>query len=176
MDPTTGQDKVYTAEVISDTPFPTLPNATTVTSQGGTAMPSDITPSTAPIIPIQTFPAIKISDEMISSALNTKTQKIIQEFQFTPEGAIQVGEFEPGVSGDIRISPDGIVARNQQGDVTVAIDGDSGDAVFQGTIQGKNLLTGLVNVGNGNIQIDGTRERMIFFDSNAVPVIVIGNV
>ena len=173
MDPISGHDKIYEAEVISDTPFPTLPNATNVAAVGTTST-NDTIPSNAPVIPIQTFPAIKIADEMISSALNSKTQKIIQEFAFTPQGAIQVGEFEPGVSGDIRISPDGIIARNQQGDVTIAIDGDTGDAQFQGTIQGKNVLTGLVNVGNGNIQIDGGNERIVFFDSNAVPVIVIG--
>lgn len=165
-------DKVYTPTVIADTPFPT----------GQTQLPMDAVSSSAnqTYTPTQTqdqvFPAKKIASELLSTALNTRSKRILQAFQFAPSGAIQIGDYTQGINGDIRISPAGITGRNSQGDTTFGIDGETGDAVFQGTIQGKNLVAGVVNVGDGDIQIDGESKRMIFFDSNGIPAIVIGNV
>jgi hypothetical protein len=178
MDPTTGQDKVYTAETIQDNPFPAQPDQTTVTDQQATAsgVGGSASQSNAATIPEQTFPALKIANELLSSSLNTRTKKIIQEFAFTPSGAIQIGNFLAGISGDVRISPEGIIGRNMLGDTTFALDSETGDAVFAGIIQGLSLIAGLVNLGDGSIQIDGINRRMLFFDDNGVPIIVIGNV
>ena len=178
MDPTTGQDKVYTAETIQDNPFPAQPDQTTVTDQQATAsgVGGSASQSNAATIPEQTFPALKIANELLSNSLNTRTKKIIQEFAFTPSGAIQIGKFLAGISGDVRISPEGIIGRNMLGDTTFALDSETGDAVFAGIIQGLSLIAGLVNLGDGSIQIDGINRRMLFFDDNGVPIIVIGNV
>lgn len=177
MDPTTGQDKVYSAETIPDNPFPAQPDQLTVTDQQSTASGvSGTSESKAATIPEQTFPAQMIANELMSSSLNTRTKKIIQEFAFAPSGAIQIGEFLAGISGDLRLSPDGIVGRNTLGDTTFAIDAQTGGAVFAGIIQGLSLIAGLVNLGDGSIQIDGINKRMLFFDDNGIPVIVIGNV
>jgi hypothetical protein len=165
MDPTTGQDKVYSNETISDQPFPVNPDQVTVTDTSGQT-PSGNTPSSAATIPQQTFPVQIVAQELLSTALNTRTKKVIQEFQFAPEGAIQVGEFEPGVSGDIRISPEGIVARNQEGDTTLAIDAETGDAIFAGEVRENSTITGKVTV------IDG--GYILLEDSSGIPNIFIG--
>ena len=122
------------------------------------------------------MPAKKIAQEVISKALNTSTRKILGEFKFTPSGALQIGNYEDGQAGDIRISPGGIVARNLSGETTFSIDGDSGNATFKGIIQAGAVVAGAVQVGDEKILIDGDTRRIIFYDDNGVPVIVIGNI
>jgi hypothetical protein len=163
------EDKVYTPTVLEDAPFPQETLASDVVSQAT----GDIqTPAT---IKEQTFPTKRISVENIGSSLNTRSRKILQEFSFTQSGAIVVGTYEVGVSGDIKISPNGIVARDNTGLTTFAIDGTTGDATFKGTVQAGTLITGAVAVGDGDILIDGETKRMIFYDDAGIPVIVIGN-
>lgn len=165
-------DKVYSPEVIPDQPLPG--------QQGPASMIVD-TPAGAgqvysqPVMDDTLLPTKKIATELLSNSLNTRSRKIIQEFQFTQSGAIQIGKYTQGINGDIRISPAGIVARNSLGDVTIAIDGETGDAVFAGTIQAGTLISGAVAVGNGDILIDGNTKRMIFYNGG-IPSIVIGNV
>lgn len=164
--------KVYSPETIPDQPFPQQGvadyGATTPSSGGGQVFSPTETKQ-------QTFPTKKIATELLSSALNTRSQRIIKEFQFTQTGAIQIGIFESGISGDIRISPNGITGRNAAGITTFAIDSSTGDAVFSGTLQAASLISGTVAVGDGNIIIDGENRRMVFYQDN-IPVIVIGNV
>ena len=164
-------DKVYTQEVIEDAPFP---------QEDGTVSYTDSQSTSGEIysqktIKPQTMPTKRVAVELIGSMLNTKSKKILGEFQFTKNGAIQVGEYTNGVSGDIRISPNGITARNLSGLTTFSLDGDNGDAVFSGTIQAGTLISGAVAVGDGDILIDGETKRMIFYDDDGIPVIVIGN-
>ena len=94
----TDAQKVYTAETITDTPFPAQPDATTVTDTANA--PTTNTPGSASSIPEQTFPVQVVAQELMSKAINTMNKKIIQAFEFAPSGAIQIGQFEPGVSGD----------------------------------------------------------------------------
>ena len=168
-------DKVYYPATIADEPFPSQVG---VADYGATSSPSGsgegqtYTPSKTDD---QSLPTKKIAVELIGQALNTRSKKILQEFQFTPSGALQIGIFTVGVNGDIRISPLGIVARNSAGLVTFSLDGESGDAIFKGSIQAGSLITGAVAVGDGNILIDGDSRRMIFYDEQGIPVIVIGN-
>lgn len=166
-------DKVYSPEVIPDQMLPgqegpvsmivDQPGNQTTQTYGQAVMDDTL------------LPTKKIATELISSALNTRSKKILQEFQFTRSGAIQIGEYTQGVNGDIRISPSGLVARNSLGDTTIAIDGETGDAVFAGTIQAGALISGAVAVGDGDILIDGATKRMIFYNGG-IPSIVIGNV
>lgn len=104
------------------------------------------------------FPPKNIARETIGSALNTKTKKILGDFSFAQAGAISIGVYENGVSGDIRITPNGLVARDINGVETIAIDGTTGDAVFRGTIQAGAVVAGNVTViGQGAFIVnDGT--------------------
>ena len=122
----------------------------------------------------QSLPTKKIAVELISSAINTRSKKILKEFEFTESGALQIGKYDPGVSGDIKISPAGIVARNSSGINTITIDGETGDAFFAGTIQSGTLIAGDVVVGDNNIRLDGENRRIIVYDEAGDARILIG--
>jgi len=161
---------VYHNEVIQETPFPgevdtSLPIGTS--NPAGTFNNTESKP--------KSFPTKKIAVELLSSALNTKSLKILQKFELTQSGAIQIGDFKEGVTGDLRLTPNGLTARDKAGITTFAIDGTTGDATFKGTIQSGAIVTGLVDVGNNSVVIDGENRRMVFYDENGVPVILIGN-
>lgn len=166
--------QVFYPETIADAPLPQQVqgdfSAENPSSGGGTLLKPTV-------IKEQLLPTKKVAVELLSQALNSRSKKILQEFQFNQSGALQIGVFESGVSGDIRISPAGLVARDLAGNQTIAIDGDTGDAFFTGTLRSRSSITGDVIVGDNNIIIDGQNRRMIFYDeSTGLPVIVIGNV
>jgi len=110
------------------------------------------------------FPQKRVAVELISVTLNTRSKKILAEYQFTESGAIQIGKFVVGVSGDIRISPGGIVARDKAGNVTFSLEGDEGSAVFKGEVKAGSLVSGEVIVGNNNVVIDGANRRIVVND------------
>jgi len=144
------KQKVLTPDEIPDTPFPQSgEEANLGESQGGKE--EIYTPATVPDTP---FPKKVIAQETVGASLNTKSKKILAEYSFTPSGSIKVGELVPGESGDLKISPDGIVARNKDGDTTFAIDGDTGDATFRGNVQAKDFQVidenGLISSNNFN--------------------------
>lgn len=161
--------KVYTPTVIDDAPFPQedLIMGTSQTSPSGALSPSTIKD--------QTIPTKRIAVELLSSVLNTRSKKILQEFQFTQSGALQIGKYENGVSGDLRISPAGITARNTSGLITLSIDGETGDAVFAGELRSGSVITETVILGNSDIVLDGENRRIVFFNGN-IPEIVIGSI
>lgn len=165
--------KVYTPTVIAESPFPASDG--TVATEQNMAAASGAAVYTQKDIPDQSFPTPRIAVELLSNVINTRSKKILQEVQFTQSGALQIGKYENGVSGDLRISPTGIVARNSSGITTFTIDGDTGDAYFSGTIQAGTVIGGAVAVGDDDILIDGATKRMIFYDDNDIPVILIGN-
>lgn len=168
-------EKVYTPEVIQENP---LPDGNAVVSldalQPGNKTTGEMAPAT---IKDRGIPAKKVAHELLASALNTRTRKVLQEFQFTPSGALQIGDYQEGDSGDIRISPNGIVARDVHGNTTFALDGTDGSAVFAGTIQTGALVAGIISVGNNTWIIDGDPEspRIILYN-NAIPELVLGEV
>jgi len=149
-------EKVYTPSTIADQPLP----------QEGTEIPASVVSGGAGVyspatIPPKPMPTRRVAVELISVALNTKSRKILAEFQFTEHGAIQIGKYTNGVSGDIRITPNGITARDKAGLTTFALDGDTGDATFKGTVQAGDFViadeTGLISLNNfnfGSIHID----------------------
>lgn len=164
-------DKVYSNTIIEETPFPNEEEQV-VTTSDKTGSNTYTNKTTQPV----SFPTKRIAVEVIGTALNTKSLKILQKFEFTKHGAIQVGEYQNGVSGEIKISPDGIVAKNQSGLTTFALDGDTGDAVFKGTIQSGAVVTETLAVGpDGDIYIDGANKRMIWYNGG-IPAIVIGDI
>jgi len=155
-------------EVIQETPFPSHDPvvSTQVSSEtGGTYSPTTTNE--------KVVPAKRIAVELLSQALNTRSLKILQEFELTQSGGIVIGDYKEGLTGDLRITPNGLVARDTAGVNTFSIDGTSGDAIFKGLVQAGSVITGAVAVGNGDILIDGETKRMIFYN-NGIPSIVIG--
>jgi len=128
-------EKIYTPEVIQENPFPgdpLLPGIPQPKAPAGTYAPA--------VTKEKSFPRERVAHELIGSALNTKSKKILQEFQFTPSGAIQVGDYKKGISGDLRITPNGLTARDLAGLTTFAIDGTTGGATFKGQIQTGSVM------------------------------------
>jgi len=165
------EDKIYSPDTIDDNPLPNQYESANYSSSQDT---SNETFSQVKI-PENKPPTKKIAYELIGSALNTKSKKILAEFQFTESGAIQIGKYENGVSGDLRLTPNGITARDDAGVTTFAIDGSTGNAVFRGTIQTGTLISGVVIVGNNTWVIDGDPDSpSIKLHNDGVPEIVIG--
>ena len=162
-------EKVYTPQVVEDTAFPQEEAGDILVSQSKSG--GNYSPQTTKD---QSFPTKRIAVEVIGSALNTKSRKIMGEFEFTESGAIKVGKYVNGVSGELSLTPNGITAKDTSGITTFAIDGETGSAVFKGTIQAETVIGGAVAVGDGDILIDGATKRMIFYE-NDLPTIVIGN-
>lgn len=163
----TENQKVYYPETIEESPFP----YETTESFATTQQTSNQEYESEKIKP-QSFPTRKVAFEVLGQALNTKSRKILAEFQFTESGAIQIGKYQNGVSGDIKISPNGIVARNTSGITTFALDGDTGDAVFKGTVQTGTLISGLVVVGDNSVRIDGENKRIVVNDGEYDRVLI----
>lgn len=151
------EQKVYEPETIVDNALPLASSpASSVTESaqsGGVVSTRKIKDS-----PIPRY----IARETISQTFNTKSRKILAEFQFTESGAIQIGKYVYALSGDLRISPAGIIARNQNGDITFALDGDTGDATFRGIVQAQDFQ--LIGGGITGIATSGTRSQAGFND------------
>lgn len=164
--------KVYSPATIEDEPFPGLEQVTTQvqTNKTGDTYHASSTKENK-------FPHKRPAIEVISSTLNTQARRILGEYQFTKQGAIQIGQYENGASGDVRISPDGISARDNAGTDTFTLDGSTGNATFKGTIQAGALIAGLVTVGNNTWVIDGDPDdpRIVLYNGG-VPEIVLGEV
>lgn len=128
-------EKIYYPQTIIDSPLPGQEVEVPTSSQAGAN--EVYVPKTTPD---RAFPVKRVAAELIGAALNTKSRKILGEFEFTKQGAIQIGKQEDGVSGDVRISPSGITARDSAGNTTFALDGDTGDAVFKGTVQAADFV------------------------------------
>jgi len=161
-------EKVYYQETIEENPFP----------QEGETVSFDVSQQSAKDeyanqeIDPQTLPSRRLARELIASALNTKSRRILGEFQFTESGAIQIGKYVNGDSGDLRITPDGLTARDSAGLTTFSIDGTDGSAVFKGTVQAGTLISGEVIVGNNNIIIDGASRQIIINDGTHDRVLI----
>ena len=143
-------DKVYQPEVITENPFPG--GDVSVPANPATA-PNTYTPTTTKVE--APFPKKKIAVELLSQAINTRNKKILQEFELQQSGGLQIGNFENGVTGDLRITPNGITARDSAGITTFAIDATTGDAIFRGTIRAGSIITGgTITNEAGDIIID----------------------
>jgi hypothetical protein len=142
---------LYEPEIVAETPFP-QEEVQSVTQTQGTSTVA--TPTTTKE---KNFPTRKIATELMSTALNTKSKKILQEFELQQSGGLKIGDYKDGITGDLRLTPNGLTARDKAGLTTFAIDGITGDAVFKGTIQSGSLLTGGITVEdeNGTTIIDG---------------------
>src|SRR3990167_11134916 len=159
-------DKNYEPEVTQETPFPGEPLILPTQSQS--SADGNFAPTTTKE---KTMPVKRLAVELLSTALNTRSRKILQEFKLEQSGGIQIGNFKQGISGDMRLTPDGQTARNKSGITTFAIDGDTGDAIFAGqvrsgsTIVADTIVTEQASSGNG---------RTVYYN-DGIPAIVIGD-
>jgi hypothetical protein len=125
------------------------------------------------------FPVKSVARETIGEALNTRTKQILGTFTFGQVGAISIGVYENGVSGDIRITPNGITARDLNGITTFSIDGTTGDAVFKGTVQAGSIISGSVisdSIISGEINLGGLDNvdgLLNLYDNSGVKKIVL---
>lgn len=161
-------EQIYSPDTINDNPLPNQYESANYSTSQNTSNDT----FTQVKIPENRPPTKKIAYELIGSALNTKSKRILAEFQFTESGAIAIGKFQNGVSGDIRISPNGIVARDQAGVTTFALDGTTGNAVFKGTIQAESFVGGAVYVGDNSVILDGENRRIIVNDGDYDRVLI----
>jgi len=167
-------DKIYYPEQLPTVPLPETIDLPTRGS-GGHSETKKLMSPTSTGVDVR-FPPIQVARATISETLNTVTQKVLGSYTFGQVGSLAVGTYENGVSGDIRITPDGITARDINGSTTFSLDGTTGDAVFAGTITAGALVTGAVEVGDGSIVIDGANTRIVLYDASSNPFLVIGEV
>ncbi len=163
------EEKVYTPEVVEENPFPGGVEPTTFTpaNPAGT-----YTPTTQKA---KSFPVKKAAVELLSTALNTRSRKVLGSFDLEQSGGFQVGKFEEGISGEMAITPNGLAARNSAGLYTIVIDAETGNAIFAGELRSGTLITGDIIVGNNTWIISGDPDYpSIKLYNNGIPEIVIG--
>jgi len=168
------EEKVYTPEIIQENPFPGETSEEIGYSSSKPAAGKAYSPA---IASTNTVRRQRSATQLLSRALNTRSKKILQEFQLQESGGFKIGNFKEGVYGEVALTPAGMTSKDKAGITTFALDGETGDATFKGTIQAGAIITGEVVVGNNTIIIDGDSElpRMLFYN-NGIPEIVIGEV
>jgi hypothetical protein len=166
-------NEVYYPEQIDDQELPIAGSiAIPALSQGANTYGQDTQkPQGEKELPL---PERFIAHEVMSKTLDTQNKKIRGEYTFGKLGAIRIGEFKSGVSGELVITPDGITAKNVNGQTTVTIDGTTGNATFMGTIQAGTLIAGATQVGGASVTLDGANGRIVIHDGT-VPRGVFGN-
>ena len=118
--------------------------------------------------------------DLVNARLDTSSKTILDAFTFGVSGALQIGTYSAGVSGDIRISPNGIVGRNKSNVTTFAIDGTTGDATFGGNLTAPSGTLGTitaatitggsidgVTITGGTVQT-GTTGKRVVMSSNVI--------
>ena len=141
-------DQVYTPEIVQETPFPGANIQLDNQTQGNT---TNYTPT---VSKENALPLKKFATELLSTTLNTRSRKILQEFALQQSGGLQIGDFKEGISGDIRLTPNGITGRDIAGITKFAIDTD-GNAVFAGEIRSGSEVTGSVSILEGGYLVIG---------------------
>lgn len=154
-------DTVLKPVVIEEVAFPTIAQPSVVTSDGSNGSDGKV------LKPFETversFPTQTIANTVIADSLNTQSRRILSDFSFGEYGSLAVGKYDEGVSGDIKISPAGIVARNKTGATTFTIDATTGDATFKGTLAANTIIASsrVYITERGIIVNDGTYDRII---------------
>jgi hypothetical protein len=166
--------RIYKPQTEEELALP-VENQTTVLSSSGKSTTQVLKPQEES----ESLPAQKIAYAVISESIDTQKRRILGQFEFGEMGAIRIGKYKQGESGEILITPNGITAVNQTGNTTLTIDGTTGNATFRGTIQANSVVGGSVRVGTGSgnagVFIDGGNNRITVHDGTH-PRIVIGNI
>jgi len=118
--------------------------------------------------------AIDASGDLITDIINdrfdTSAKTILDNFTFGASGAIQIGAYEAGVSGDIKISPNGILGRNKDNNTTFSIDATTGNATFAGDLVAASGTLGEITAGTftGITLAIGSGNSIFKADSNGI--------
>ena len=99
----------------------------------------------------------QVITDLINARIDTSAKTILADFAFGVSGALQIGEYVAGVSGDIRISPNGIIGRNSDGDNTFTLNGTTGAATFAGELTAAHGTLGAITIGTNawHVDLDG---------------------
>jgi hypothetical protein len=167
-------NKIYLPESIADNPLPVAGSILIPAESATQAVAKEDTVYTPGAEVERQFPEIVIARETISTSIDTQTKRILGSYEFGALGAIQVGTYVNGVSGDLRITPSGITGRNINGVTTFSIDATTGDATFMGTLAAGTILAGALNVGGASVVIDGANTRILVTDETGTPRVLLG--
>ena len=139
--------KVYYADTIVDQPLfsSAVEEIVTTGSSSNKKATSGVEIETPDNFPARPTPIPVVAKEVIGNSLNTQSRQILSNFTFSKVGALQVGEYVNGVSGDLRITANGLTARNASGITTVSIDGTTGSATFLGTVSAGSVISAEVS-------------------------------
>ena len=99
--------------------------------------------------------AIDASGHFADNAISTATSTILGSFTFGASGALQIGTYVYNSSGDVKISPAGILGRDKLGNTTFSINGTTGVAVLNGLVVGTNVGLGTAQDSSGVTTIIG---------------------
>lgn len=99
--------------------------------------------------------AIDASGHFADAAIDTANAQILSDFTFGASGAIQIGEYESGVTGDIKISPTGILGRDKDNNTTFSLNATTGVAILNGLVVGTNVGIGTAEDSDGVTTIIG---------------------
>ena len=137
---------------ISDSPIPLL-DGSILNSFGQTSNPSTGNDEDLQkIYADRGLQDLSIAQDVQSQSFDSETKRIKGAYEFESLGSLKIGQFQQGVSGEINISSDGIIATNSDGDETINLDGTDGDATFFGTVNAQGFdiadTTGLISLNN----------------------------
>jgi len=158
-------DTVLKPEVIEEVAFPELEQTTTVNT-GGSGTAETLVPNAEVG---KSFPPALIARTVIADSFDTQSRRILSDYTFGEYGSISVGKYENGVSGDVKISPSGIIARNKNGENTFTLDATTGDATFKGTVAAGSFIA-----GNYFTVRESGNYKGIFINDGTYDVIFIG--
>ena len=158
-------DTILKPVVIEEVAFPELSQEVTVRSDNS-GTKEILTPNAEEG---KSFPPASIARTVIADSFDTQSRRILSDYTFGEYGSISIGKFEPGVSGDIKISPAGIVTRNKTGETTITLDATTGDGTFKGTLASGSLIT-----GNFFAVLEIGSRRGIFINDGTYDVIFMG--
>lgn len=158
-------DTILKPTVIEEVDFPEI-GQTVITTTGGGDTKEVLTPNAEDG---KSFPPATIARSVIADSFDTQSRRILSDYSFGEHGSLSVGKFEPGVSGDVKISPAGIVARNKDGKTTITMDATTGDATFMGTLAAGSLIA-----GNYFAVLEIGSRRGIFINDGTYDVIFMG--
>lgn len=158
-------DTILKPTVIEEVDFPEIGQSTTTTTGSGNT--AEVLTPNAEVG--KSFPPALIARTVIADSLDTQSRRILADYTFGEYGSISIGKFEPGVSGDVKISPAGIVTRNKNGETTMTLDATTGDATFKGTVAAGSFIAG----NYFTVQHSGNYKG-IFINDGTYDVIFIG--
>lgn len=163
-------NKVYEPIEVQPVPFPQQDQPFLAEVLGGGGKSGQFSP---PSLTPSFFPKKQVSYELLSTMLNTQSKKIRGQFDLVDSGGFRIGKYEPGVSGEMVLTPAGQTVKNTAGQTTFNIDGDTGDVSLAGIVRAKDVevinsggLVSLANFATTNVSTDGLNQQITHTESD----------